>query len=37
MSLEELKRVGVSPGTVRMSVGIEDVGDLIEDLEWGLG
>jgi len=37
MSLKELARVGVSPGTVRMSVGIEDVGDLIGDLEWALG
>jgi cystathionine beta-lyase/cystathionine gamma-synthase len=37
MSMEELARVGVSPGTVRMSVGIEDVGDLIGDLEWALG
>jgi len=37
MSLEELARVGVSPGTVRMSVGIEDVGDLIGDLEQALG
>ena len=37
MSLAELKRVGVSPGTVRMSVGIEDVGDLIGDLEQALG
>jgi cystathionine beta-lyase/cystathionine gamma-synthase len=36
MSMEELARVGVSPGTVRMSVGIEDVGDLIGDLEWAL-
>jgi cystathionine beta-lyase/cystathionine gamma-synthase len=37
MSMEELARMGVSPGTVRMSVGIEDVGDLIADLEWALG
>jgi cystathionine beta-lyase/cystathionine gamma-synthase len=37
LSLKELARVGVSPGTVRMSVGIEDVGDLIGDLEWALG
>ncbi len=37
MSMKELARVGVSPGTVRMSVGIEDVGDLIGDLEWALG
>jgi cystathionine beta-lyase/cystathionine gamma-synthase len=33
---EELKRIGVTPGMVRISVGIEDVEDLIEDLERGL-
>lgn len=37
MSAKELARVGVSPGTVRMSVGIEDVVDLIGDLEQALG
>jgi cystathionine beta-lyase/cystathionine gamma-synthase len=37
MSKKELARVGVSPGTVRMSVGIEDVEDLIGDLAWALG
>lgn len=37
MSAKELARVGVSPGTVRVSVGIEDVVDLIGDLEQALG
>jgi len=29
---EELARAGMSPGTVRISVGLEDAADLIEDL-----
>ncbi|MGA8073622.1 MAG: aminotransferase class I/II-fold pyridoxal phosphate-dependent enzyme [Candidatus Acidiferrales bacterium] len=36
MSLEELKAAGVVPGTVRMSVGLEDAADLIEDLREAL-
>jgi methionine-gamma-lyase len=36
MSLEELRRVGVSPGTVRVSIGLEDKKDLIEDLKQAL-
>lgn len=36
MSDEELKRVGVSPGTVRVSMGLEDREDLIEDLKQAL-
>jgi O-acetylhomoserine (thiol)-lyase len=28
---------GVTPGLVRLSVGLEDVDDLIADLRWGLG
>jgi O-acetylhomoserine (thiol)-lyase len=32
---EELKAAGVGPGTIRLSVGIEDVADLIWDLEQG--
>ncbi len=36
MSLEELKTAGVVPGTVRMSVGLEDAVDLIEDLRQAL-
>jgi len=34
---EERNRLGVTPGLVRISVGIEDVEDLIADLERGLG
>jgi cystathionine beta-lyase/cystathionine gamma-synthase len=36
MSAEELRRAGVSPGTVRVSVGLEETGDLIEDLRQAL-
>lgn len=32
----ELKAAGIGPGTVRLSIGIEDPGDLIRDLERGL-
>jgi len=32
---EELKAAGVGPGTIRLSVGIEDADDLIWDLEQG--
>jgi O-acetylhomoserine (thiol)-lyase len=32
---EELRAAGVRPGTIRLSVGIEDVDDLIWDLEQG--
>ena len=35
LSDEELRSAGVSPGTVRLSVGIESVEDLIWDLEQG--
>jgi methionine-gamma-lyase len=37
MSLEELRRAGVSPGTVRVSLGLEDKEDLIDDLKQALG
>ncbi|MGB6875785.1 MAG: PLP-dependent aspartate aminotransferase family protein [Candidatus Acidiferrales bacterium] len=37
MSREELERAGVGPGTVRVSIGLEDAADLIEDLRQGLG
>jgi len=33
---ETLARLGVGPGLVRMSVGIEDAGDLIDDLDRAL-
>jgi len=36
MSLEELQHAGVSPGTVRVSIGLEDKKDLIEDLKQAL-
>jgi cystathionine beta-lyase/cystathionine gamma-synthase len=36
MSKEELRRAGVQPGTVRMSIGLEDAQDLIDDLEQAL-
>jgi methionine-gamma-lyase len=36
MSGAELKKAGISEGTVRMSVGIEDAEDLIEDLRQAL-
>jgi O-acetylhomoserine (thiol)-lyase len=36
MSDADLKKAGVGPGTVRLSVGLEDAADLIEDLARGL-
>jgi cystathionine gamma-synthase/methionine-gamma-lyase len=33
---EELAVIGISPGTFRMSVGIEDTEDLTEDLDQAL-
>jgi methionine-gamma-lyase len=36
MSAEELARVSVTPGTVRVSVGLEDTSDLIADLKQAL-
>jgi len=37
MTNEELQRAGVNPGTVRVSIGLEDKEDLIEDLKQALG
>jgi len=37
MSLAELRAASVEPGTVRISVGLEDPEDLIEDLRQALG
>ncbi len=37
MSQEELERAGVAPGSVRVSIGLEDAADLIEDLRQALG
>jgi len=36
MSQQELDRAGVQPGTVRISVGLEDPRDLIDDLDQAL-
>ncbi|NBG89159.1 trans-sulfuration enzyme family protein [Isachenkonia alkalipeptolytica] len=36
MTKEEREKVGIYEGQIRLSVGIEDVQDLIEDLEQGL-
>ena len=36
MDAEALKDAGISEGLVRLSVGIEDVDDLIEDLNRAL-
>ena len=33
---EEQKSAGVSPDMIRVSVGIEDIDDLIADLEYGI-
>jgi O-acetylhomoserine (thiol)-lyase len=36
MSAEEQHKAGVSPETIRLSVGIEHVDDIIEDLDQAL-
>ena len=36
MNKDELQRAGVQPGTVRVSIGLEDAQDLIEDLQQAL-
>jgi O-acetylhomoserine (thiol)-lyase len=36
LSDEELEGAGIAPGTIRLSVGLEDLGDLLWDLELGL-
>jgi cystathionine beta-lyase/cystathionine gamma-synthase len=36
MSKQELNRAGVQPGTVRVSIGLEDAQDLIDDLQQAL-
>ncbi len=35
--LEELKKAGINPGSIRVSVGLESAEDLIADLEQALG
>lgn len=37
MNEEQLKEAGVDPGLIRLSVGIENVDDIIEDLSQALG
>jgi O-acetylhomoserine (thiol)-lyase len=37
MSDEDLKKAGITAGTVRLSIGLEDPQDLIDDLERALG
>lgn len=37
MSDDDLKKAGIGPGTVRLSIGLEDPEDLIQDLERALG
>ncbi|HEY8555000.1 MAG TPA: PLP-dependent transferase, partial [Burkholderiales bacterium] len=36
MSDEALRQAGIGPGTIRLSIGLEDPDDLIEDLSRGL-
>jgi len=36
MSDEDLKRAGITAGTVRLSIGLEDADDLVEDLDRSL-
>jgi cystathionine beta-lyase/cystathionine gamma-synthase len=37
ISDEELRRAGVTPGTIRISAGLEDVDDLLADFQQALG
>jgi len=37
LSNEELKKAGVPEGLIRLSIGLEDVEDLIEDLKVAIG
>jgi O-acetylhomoserine (thiol)-lyase len=36
MSDEDLRKAGIGPGTIRLSIGLEDAQDLIQDLERAL-
>jgi O-acetylhomoserine (thiol)-lyase len=36
MSLEEQRKAGITPETIRMSVGIEHIDDIIGDLDHAL-
>ncbi|MDD5458780.1 MAG: PLP-dependent transferase, partial [Phycisphaerae bacterium] len=33
MSREEKEKIGITEGTIRLSIGIEDIDDLIEDID----
>ncbi|KAA6377656.1 MAG: hypothetical protein EZS28_026815, partial [Streblomastix strix] len=33
---EQLRATGLSPGLIRISVGLEAIEDLLSDLEWSL-
>jgi cystathionine beta-lyase/cystathionine gamma-synthase len=33
---EQARQSGIGPGTVRLSIGLEDVGDLIADIDKAL-
>jgi O-acetylhomoserine (thiol)-lyase len=37
MAVEEQRKAGVTPEMIRISVGIEHVSDIIEDLDQALG
>ena len=37
MDEDSLKKAGISEGTLRLSIGLEDREDLINDLELGFG
>ena len=37
LTLEKRKELGISEGLLRLSIGIEDAGDLIDDLNHALG
>ncbi len=36
LSDEQLRESGIAPDLIRLSVGIEDVSDIIKDIEQGL-
>ena len=36
MTPEQLKAAGITAGTVRLSVGLEEIGDILADLEQAL-
>jgi len=33
---EERNQIGIYPGTIRISVGLEDIDDIVEDIEQAL-